>query len=207
LASFDVVGSLISSAPKALGTWSSLAQDQYFEMRTLLAGYLLSSQGDRMLMAHSVEGRFPFLDPGVVALGASLPPSYKLKVLDEKHVLKQLGRELLPKSILRRTKQPYRAPDALAFLADPSKPPQWLDEVLQEQNVDQAGVFSPKAVAMLWGKCRSTRGAQLSHADNTALVSVISTQLLHHSFILRGARSFAYEPELKTVVDKTTEAQ
>ena len=36
-----------------------LAQDQYLEIRTLLSGYLLSSQGDRMLMANSVEGRFP----------------------------------------------------------------------------------------------------------------------------------------------------
>ena len=48
--------------------WPPLAQDQYIEIRTLLCGYLLSSQGDRMLMAHSVEGRFPFLDNDVVAL-------------------------------------------------------------------------------------------------------------------------------------------
>ena len=52
-----------------------LAQDQYLEVHTLLSGYLLSSQGDRMLMANSVEGRFPFLDRQVAALAESLPPS------------------------------------------------------------------------------------------------------------------------------------
>ena len=56
----------------------SLAQDQYLEMRTLLSGYLLSSQGDRMLMAHSVEGRFPFLDADVVGSPTPCPPFYKL---------------------------------------------------------------------------------------------------------------------------------
>ena len=59
--------------PREFARWTPLAQDQYLEMRTLLSGYLLSSQGDRMLMAHSVEGRFPFLDGDVVALANSLP--------------------------------------------------------------------------------------------------------------------------------------
>ena len=70
-------------------------------MRTLLSGYLLSSQGDRMLMAHSVEGRFPFLDTDVVELANSLPPSYKLRGLDEKHVLKRAAAGLVPDAIIR----------------------------------------------------------------------------------------------------------
>ena len=80
------------------------------------SGYLLSSQGDRMLMAHSVEGRFPFLDRDVVALADSLPAAYKLRVLDEKHVLKRVadGRSSRRRSS-RRKKQPYRAPDALSL--------------------------------------------------------------------------------------------
>src|SRR4029434_49217 len=90
------------SLPHEFTTWSPLAQDQYLEVRTLLAGYLLSSQGDRMLMAHSVEGRFPFLDRNVAALAESLPPSYKLRVLDEKHVLKRMGAGILPQEVLAR---------------------------------------------------------------------------------------------------------
>ena len=69
-----------------------------------------------MLMAHSVEGRFPFLDPDLVELANSLPPAYKLRGLDEKHVLKRAAAGLVPDEIIRRPKQPYRAPDALSFV-------------------------------------------------------------------------------------------
>lgn len=98
----DAVARLLADLPREFRSWSFLAQDQYLEIRTLLAGYLLSSQGDRMLMGHSVEGRFPFLDANVVRLASSLPARYKLRVLDEKHVLKRASRELVPEAILRR---------------------------------------------------------------------------------------------------------
>src|SRR5262249_29306218 len=86
LAGHDVVRELLSDLPDQFSEWDSLAQDQYLESRTLLSGYLLCSQGDRMLMAHSVEGRFPFLDREVVDLASKLPSRAKLRVLDEKHV-------------------------------------------------------------------------------------------------------------------------
>src|SRR5688572_33453660 len=92
----DPVAELLADLPAQFAAWTPLAQDQYLEKRTLLAGYLLSSQGDRMLMAHSIEGRFPFLDRNVIALADSLPDSYKLRVLDEKHVLKRAAAEVVP---------------------------------------------------------------------------------------------------------------
>ena len=66
----DVTARLLASLPQEFASWSELARDQYLEVRTLLTGYILSSQGDRMLMAHSVEGRFPFLDADVMELAA-----------------------------------------------------------------------------------------------------------------------------------------
>ncbi len=99
LVTTDAVGELLGRLPPDSRRWTPLAQDQYLEVSTLLSGYLLSSQGDRMLMANSVEGRFPFLDRQVAALAESLPPAFKLKVLDEKHVLKRAARDLVPESI------------------------------------------------------------------------------------------------------------
>ena len=96
----DVRTALLSDLPEPFSRWSALAQDQYLEVRTLLSGYLLAAQGDRMLMAHSVEGRFPFLDRNVAALAESLPPSFKLHALDEKHVLKRAAVGLIPTEIL-----------------------------------------------------------------------------------------------------------
>lgn len=180
----DVVAELLAAAPSDFARWDALAQDQWLEIRTLLSGYLLSSQGDRMLMAHSVEGRFPFLDREVVALAASLPARYKLAVLDEKHVLKRAAADLVPAAILARKKQPYRAPDALSFVG-PDRPG-WVDAVLDHRAVTEAGIFDPAAVAQLWGKCRDRRDeGQFSNADNMALVGVLSTQLLVDRLVAR----------------------
>ncbi|TGP13305.1 asparagine synthase-related protein, partial [Mesorhizobium sp. M1D.F.Ca.ET.234.01.1.1] len=80
----SAVAEFLARLPAEFSGWGSLAQDQYIEIQTLMSGYLLSSQGDRMLMGNSVEGRFPFLDDDVVKLANSLPAKYKLRVLDEK---------------------------------------------------------------------------------------------------------------------------
>jgi asparagine synthase (glutamine-hydrolysing) len=153
-------------------------------VQTLLSGYLLSSQGDRMLMAHSVEGRFPFLDRRVAALAESLPPSFKLRVLDEKHVLKRAAADLVPAAILARPKQPYRAPDALSFVIDEAR--EWMSDVAGAKAVAEAGCFEPTAVEHLLAKCAARAdGGQFSNADNMGVVGVLSTQLLHHHFICR----------------------
>ncbi len=181
----NVVQDLLSSLPPEFGSWSPLAQDQYLEIRTLLSGYLLSSQGDRMLMAHSVEGRFPFLDRHVVDLSNALPASYKLRGLDEKHVLKRASAGLVPAEILQRKKQPYRAPDALSFVGPDA--PAWVADLMGERAITDAGVFDPVTAGQLYAKCVA-RGSdtQVSNADNMALVGVLSTQLLHERFIRSG---------------------
>jgi asparagine synthase (glutamine-hydrolysing) len=200
----DVTRRLLSRLPQEFSRWPALAQDQFLEIRTLLSGYLLSSQGDRMLMAHSVEGRFPFLDPGVVALADSLPPSLKLRGLKEKHVLKRAAAGVVPDEILRRPKQPYRAPDALAFVGDDR--PGWVDDLLSRHGVEAAGVFDPVAVERLWRKCRTqAERAPLSNADNMALVGVLSTGLLVESFVRREPGRHQ-RVEFQTVVDRLAAA-
>jgi asparagine synthase (glutamine-hydrolysing) len=179
----DVREAFLDTLPAAFGSWSHLAQDQYVEIRTLLSGYLLSAQGDRMLMAHSVEGRFPFLDRNVCALADSLPASHKLRVLDEKHVLKKAAAGLVPPAILARTKQPYRAPDALAFAGDGAE---WIDEIASDHAVREAGVFAPALVQQLVGKCRTRAAAgQFSNSDNMALVGVLSSMLVYDQLVRR----------------------
>jgi asparagine synthase (glutamine-hydrolysing) len=200
----DVVADLIASLPPEFSRWSSLAQDQYLEIRTLLSGYLLSSQGDRMLMAHAVEGRFPFLDKDVIALANSLPASYKLKVLDEKHVVKRVADNLLPREILERKKQPYRAPDALAFMA--GNVPDYVDELLSETALRDANVFDPQPVMQLARKCRAQgKTGQFSNSDNMALVGVLSTQLLHRQLVA-ASNTKAHAANLRVDIEKTTQA-
>jgi asparagine synthase (glutamine-hydrolysing) len=198
----DVVSDLLKNLHGDFAQWSSLAQDQHIEIRTLLSGYLLSSQGDRMLLGNSVEGRFPFLDKNVIALADSLPAAYKLRVLDEKYVLKRAAANIVPREIITRKKQPYRAPDALSFVS--GNAPDYIDEVLSESAVRDANVFEPQAVEQLLRKCRA-RGSegQFSNTDNMALVGVLSTQLLHQQFIANipgGSRAI----EVLTDIDKSS---
>jgi asparagine synthase (glutamine-hydrolysing) len=167
-------------------------------VRTLLSGYLLGAQGDRMLLANSVEGRFPFLDADVVAAANALPDEHKLKVLDEKHVLKRAARGLVPAAILARKKQPYRAPDGLCFVGPGA--PAWVPELLDAAAVRDVGVFDPAVVAQLWQKCRA-RAEAFSNTDNMALVGVLSTQLLHGELLARPPRTSA-PPHIGTVVDR-----
>ena len=140
--------------PARSARWSPLAQDQYIEIRTLLSGYLLSAQGDRMLMAHSVEGRFPFLDRNVGALADSLPASYKLRVLDEKHVLKKAApgwcRPIDPRAHEAAVPRPRRARVRRRGRRVDRR-------IASDRAVRDAGVFAPALVQQLVGKCR-TRG-------------------------------------------------
>jgi asparagine synthase (glutamine-hydrolysing) len=203
-ASTDVIDRLLRDLPAEFGRWPYLTQDQHLEIRTLLSGYLLSSQGDRMLTAHSVEGRFPFLDANVAALADSLPPDYKLRGLDEKRVLKRAADGLVPSAILARRKQPYRAPDALSFV---DGAPDWVAEVLSPRAVEDAGVFSPGAVTQLWAKLQNRRNAgQFSNADNMGFVGVLSTQLLHRQLVARRPQ-FSSVVRWTTIIDRVATTQ
>ena len=71
---YDALDDLRASLPADFARWHPLSQAQYLETAYLLPGYILSSQGDRVAMAHAVEGRFPFLDHRVVEFAARIPP-------------------------------------------------------------------------------------------------------------------------------------
>ncbi|MGV3583389.1 MAG: asparagine synthase (glutamine-hydrolyzing) [Methylophilus sp.] len=196
-----VTQAYIDTLPSEFKQWPKLSQDQYIEWSTLFHGYLICSQGDRMLMGNSVEGRFPFLDPEVVSLAAQLPSKFKINGLDEKHVLKKIALNWIPESIVNRSKQPYRAPDTQSFL-DASVVDRY-DALLSEDSVKMAGVFDEKAVARLWSKARSkTPGFRFSNTDNMAIVGIISTQILYERFIAKNASHHYPSPVFKTFIDR-----
>src|SRR3990172_136018 len=93
--------SLLGTMCGEFPAWSPLTRAQYIETRNLLPGYILSSQGDRVAMAHSIEGRFPFLDHRVMEFCARLPLRYKIKGLNEKYILKECMKDLLPTAIVK----------------------------------------------------------------------------------------------------------
>ncbi len=113
----DPLDELRASLPADFATWSPLNRAAYLEMVTLLSPYLLSTQGDRMSLAHGVEARYPFLDTRVFEFAARLPTQSKLRGLREKAILRRWARHIVPPTVQQRPKQPYRAPDVPAFFA------------------------------------------------------------------------------------------
>ncbi|MDF1781904.1 MAG: asparagine synthase (glutamine-hydrolyzing) [Alcanivoracaceae bacterium] len=156
--------------------WAPGHHAQYLESRLLMDAYLLSSQGDRMLMSSSVEGRFPFLDPRLVQFANSLAPHQKMPGLNEKALLKRAVADLVPQSILQRPKQPYRAPDATS-LANA----EYMTDLLSPRSISQAGYFDANKVALLWRKAKA--GKLNATRDQMALTGVVSTQIWHQQYI------------------------
>lgn len=179
----DSLATLEGGLPASYGSMSSFSKAEYLEAMYLLPGYILSSQGDRMAMANSVEGRYPFLDFRVVEFAAKLPPSLKMKVLNQKYLLKKAAGGMIPASILQRHKQPYRAPDGKSFFHSPND---YVDDLLSSECIRRDGVFDAGAVSALVSKFKSGRATSVK--DNMALVGVLSTQLLVHQFIHRQTR-------------------
>jgi asparagine synthase (glutamine-hydrolysing) len=173
--------------PPDFNRWDPLHRAQYLEITIFLSQYLLSSQGDRMGMAHSVEGRFPFLDHRLVEFCNRLPPRLKLRGLTEKYLLKELGRQWLPAEIWRRPKRPYRAPIHRSFFPLPQseqqgdQTPEYVRELLSPEQIKATGLFKATAVNQLVNKIE--RGLRLSETDDMALAGILSSQLVYRQFI------------------------
>ena len=194
-----------TALPADFKHWSPLARAQYLEDTIFLPAYLLSSQGDRVGMAHSVEGRFPFLDHRVVEFCNQLKPRLKICGLNEKYLLKQTMRDLLPEAVWRRPKRPYRAPIHASFFPG-GKPLEWVADVLSPGSLEAVGCFDPQAVAMLAKKVE--RFGSLSETDDMALAGVLSTQLVHQHFVAdyRASLPLGDDDKVKVVSRNGTSA-
>ena len=154
---------------------------QYVESKTIMPGYILSSQGDRMLMANSVEGRFPFLDHRVIEFAGKLKNRFKMNGLNEKYILKQMADKRIPSSVLARPKQPYRAPDIDALLCSRDN---HLMDYLSKEQIDKNCFFDFKRVNMLLKKVNAGRAKSIK--DNMLFTIILSTQIWMEKFINRN---------------------
>jgi asparagine synthase (glutamine-hydrolysing) len=181
LSGYDPVPELASCLPADFARRDLLSRAQVLEMEIFMAGFLLSSQGDRVGMAHSVEMRHPFLDFRVIDFAFRLPARWKMRGLNEKYLLKHAFKGLIPESIGSRAKQPYRAPIRELFSAQ--APADYVDDLLSERSLKENGYFDAKKVVRLYGNFRSADPDFSSEFRNMALIGILSTQLLHKQFV------------------------
>ena len=175
-----------------------LAKAQYLEKTLFMSNYLLSSQGDRVAMAHSLEIRLPYLDYRIIDFMAKVPPVWKILGLNEKHILKKSFKKILPESITARTKHPYRAPIQQSLFN--KNMPDYVREMLSEEMVKKAGYFDSNKVSMLFKKIES--GKSISEVDGMACAGILSTMLVYSQFIDNFPNENAKPVSLNVFVDK-----
>jgi asparagine synthase (glutamine-hydrolysing) len=192
---------LLNSFPASYSKMDTLSRAQYLEMAVFMSNYLLSSQGDRVAMAHSVEIRVPFLDHRLIEYMSRVPLQMKIKDGEEKYILREAFKGILPERIRKRQKHPYRAPIHGSILH--SGLDYWQD-ALSESTLRQTGIFNPKKVEKLLAKIeRSNRPGE---TDEMAVAGILSTQLLHQQYI-SGFPCFApSQIEFDMIVDKRSRA-
>jgi asparagine synthase (glutamine-hydrolysing) len=79
------------------------------ELKHRLGEFLLM-RADKMMMAHSVEGRVPFLDRRLVELAFQIPTALKFKNGEPKYILKRAVEGIIPHETIWRKKQGFGTP-------------------------------------------------------------------------------------------------
>ena len=165
-------------APRRLAGRDPVNQALYVWSKTMLANYVLTVLADRMEMAHSVEGRVPFLDHHVAEYAANLPLRHKINGMREKHVLREAVRDLVLPEVYNRQKHPFMSPpardnnDALG---------NYCQDILRSKLVENQPFFAPDRVNALMDRIASSAPDERAASEGVVL-RVLSTCLLHKQF-------------------------
>ena len=162
--------------PDEFEEWDAFNQLQYYDLALRLPNFI-THHLDRSTMAHALEARVPFLDHKLVEFCANIPPPLKMKRLQEKYILRQAVRNLLPEPIVRRTKKGLRTPYD-QWLRE--KLPGFAEEMFSETKLHQKGYFNPPAVTDLLKRHRAGE-----RDGGIKLLGILAVQLWDELF-MRG---------------------
>ena len=173
LSSIDVRGQLIGRDP--------VHQSLYLWSKTLLPGYILTMLGDRMEMAHSVEGRVPFLDHHLVELVRSQPVTQKIHGMTEKYVLREAVRDVITDTVYRRQKHPFLSPPAT--LHPKQKLGALVQDTLRSPVLATLPFFNQKKVLGVLDRLNTMdEGSRV--ANDQVLMTIVSACVLQERFRL-----------------------
>jgi asparagine synthase (glutamine-hydrolysing) len=195
----DGFETLAEQLPEDFNKWDYLSKAQYLEMSIFLSNYLLSSQGDRVAMAHSLEIRVPYLDYRIIELMGRVSASSKMTGMNEKSLLKKVFKNVLPDVVANRPKHPYRAPIKQSLLTGRKD---IVGELCSEHNLKKSGLFDHNKVNKLIAKL--TKFERASEFDNMALIGIASSQVIYDQFISNFPYRSIPSIPIKIKVDRRT---
>jgi asparagine synthase (glutamine-hydrolysing) len=156
-------------------------QSLYLWSKTLLPSYILTLLGDRMEMAHSIEGRVPFLDHHVVEVIRSQPVTQKINGMTEKYVLREAVRDVITDTVYRRQKHPFLSPPAT--LNPEGKLHAMVQDTLRGASLASVPFFDQAKVVDLLDRLDTMdEGSRL--ANNQVLMILVSACILQERFAL-----------------------
>jgi len=189
IGSYNGYEELKQNLPSAYNKGDYLSRAQYLEMSLFMGNYLLSSQGDRVAMAHSIEIRLPYLDHRIIEFMARVPSKMKIRGLKEKYILKESFRKILPESVINRRKQPFRAPIGQSLLDEKNQ------EMLLDENSEINRFFDLQRLKPLLQKFKTS--GYSNEVDNMALAGILSFYIVYDQFIsnFTNRKYFAVSPD------------
>jgi asparagine synthase (glutamine-hydrolysing) len=202
--SHDPISDLERWLPRDYWRADDISKAQSVEVSTLLGNYLLSSQGDRMALAHSVEARYPYLDDEFIEFCARLPKRIKLRGLADKFVLRNAVKGLLPDEVRKRPKIAYSAPDINGFVVN-GRLPDYAADLLSSETISRVGLFDAVQVENLRKRATGSTISRTNFRDNMAFVLVLSTMALHDMFVEGNRPAVPINFRPITLVDRPNE--
>lgn len=157
----------------------ALHKRSYLDFKLRLADHLLADHGDRVAYANSVEARYPFLDPDVIAVATTVPPELMLKTGTEKYLLKRVAERYLPREIVERQKFSFVGPGGPALLRARHN---WVEDLLSPERIRRQGYFDTDAVEAMKSQYRRSDFTLNQTFDDDPLMVVLTFSIFQDAF-------------------------
>lgn len=155
----------------------------YLDCKLRLADHLLADHGDRVAYANSVEARFPFLDLDLIELIRVLPPRLLLKDGEEKHLLRRVAADYVPRTVLDRKKFAFVAPASPDLLREKIE---WIEDMLSPERIRKQGYFNAETVERLKQRYRQPGFTLSTTFEDDWLMTILTFGILMDEFDLPG---------------------
>jgi asparagine synthase (glutamine-hydrolysing) len=161
--------------------------DRFMAITYDLPAYQLNFLADRQEMAHSIEGRVPFLDNNVAAFATALPSDILTGDFAGKSLIRKAFAERLPPETLASQKKAFVSPPTVV---DDMLRSDWAHHLLSRSVTDAVGVFDWRKLTLLRSGLKATPARSgIGTSLRTALTVIISLHALHDLFVSGGSRA------------------
>jgi asparagine synthase (glutamine-hydrolysing) len=171
-----------------------LDKAQYVWIKTQFESQVLGWAGDRVDMANSLEARPAFLDHPLVEFAVTLPPSLRFRGYQDKYILRETMRELLPETLYKRQKFAFMAPPSHTDVVKQRAMQDLAATYLSCDAIESASLLDHGAVQTVLQRHQDTATPVAERVQLDAVINhLLSVQILHQHFVAQDVVQKAQE--------------